>query len=111
MGKTKKQSESKNLYPMNYDAVFKESIIYLPLFHSDTLSATALFKESFELIKSMQVEKQMKKKLFALSMTLVRRIVDPAELEAFWEEVRRMGNVIIEFAESYGEKRGIKIGE
>ena len=86
-------------------------VLYLPLFHSETLSATALFKESAALIKTMHTEDKMKMKLYALSMVLVRRIVDPAELEALWEEVKRMGNVIIEFAESYGEKRGIKIGE
>jgi len=38
-------------------------------------------------------------------------VVDEEQLELFWEEVRNMGNVILEYAEKRGEERGEKRGE
>ncbi len=59
----------------------------------------------------MRMEDNRKTKILALLIVLAGKVVDKAQLNEFWEEVRRMGNQILEFAEEYGEKRGLKIGE
>ena len=82
-------------------------LVYLPLFGSKKYSPTELFRESTVLIKDLKVEDERKYKLFALSVVLAGKVVDEEQLELFWEEVKNMGNVILEYA----EKRGMKIGE
>jgi len=82
--------------------------IYLPLFHSKGLTPTKLFIESAELIKSTQLEDNLKQKMLTLLITLSGKIVDRVELLALAEEVRRMGNVVIEVFEELGEKKGVE---
>jgi hypothetical protein len=90
-------------------------LLYLPLFHSETLTATELFQESARLIQALRAEDAVKHKLSALLIALAGKVVDAEALLEFWEEVRKMGNKIIEIAEAYGmqigEERGIAIGE
>jgi hypothetical protein len=87
-------------------------LIYLPMFNSSERSATQLFKESAGLISKMRVEDSFRRKMFTLLLAQCGKVVDKAELKALYEEVTKiMGNVILEYAEEYGERRGIKIGE
>jgi hypothetical protein len=81
-------------------------LIYLPLFHSTTLTPTGLFKESQALIKKLQANDRLKQKICALSILLAGKIVAPSELEAAWKEVKLMGNTILEFAETQGRIAG-----
>jgi hypothetical protein len=80
--------------------------IYLPLFHSIQLTPTELFMESAGLIKAMQADDNHKRKVLALLITLSGKNVERTKLDAIAEEVRKMGNVIIEYFEEIGEKRG-----
>jgi len=41
-----------------------------------------------------------------LSTVLAGKVVDRAAIEAVLEEVKKMGNIILEVAESVGERRG-----
>jgi hypothetical protein len=105
------------------EAINELELIYLPLFHSAKMNPTELFRESTKLIRELRAEDHLKQKILALAFVLAGKVVEPAQLEAFWEEVRSMGNKILEFAEAYGirigeargeergEKRGILIGE
>ena len=90
-------------------------LIYLPLFGSKEFSPTELFKESTAIIKDLNIEDERRMKLFALSVVLAGKVVDKAQLELFWEEVKLMNNVILEYAEErgikLGEERGMKLGE
>lgn len=79
--------------------------IYLPLFHSKTLSPSELFSESAELIKAMQTEDSHKRKVLTLLATLCGKVVDPAQLTAIIEEVRMKGNKIFERLEEIGAER------
>ena len=81
-------------------------VVYLPLFRSVKLSSTELFKESVSIIKSLQIDDNRKRKIYALSIVLAGKIVDKATLAVVEEEVKKMGNVIIEYFEELGEKRG-----
>ena len=85
-------------------------LVYLPLFHSVNLNPNDLFKESAKLIKELQIDDEQKRKIYALSVVLASKVVDKSTIEAVLEEVKKMGNVILEIAESMGEKRGIVIG-
>jgi predicted transposase/invertase (TIGR01784 family) len=58
----------------------------------------------------MQADDGHKRKMLALLITLSGKIVEKAELLKVMEEVKKMGNVIIEFFEELGEKRGIDLG-
>ena len=78
--------------------------IYLPLFHSKTLSPTELFLESAALIKAMQAEDDHKRKTLALLVTLSGKLVDYAKLKALVEEVRNMGNVFAQVFEDIGRE-------
>lgn len=82
--------------------------IYLPLFHSKSLTPTKLFIESAELIKSTQMDDSLKQKVLTLLITISGKVVDRAELLALAEEVRRMGNVVIEVFEELGREDGRK---
>ena len=82
-------------------------IIYLPLFASKRYSPTELFKESSAIISGLPVDGNKKLKLFSLLVTLVGKVVNKKELDRFWEEVKIMGNAILEYA----EERGIQLGE
>jgi hypothetical protein len=79
--------------------------IYLPLFHSQSLTPTALFKKSVELIKAMQVDDSHKRKVLTLLTVLCGKVVDRTLLEAAMEEVLKMGNVIFEYLEERGAER------
>ena len=81
-------------------------LVYLPLFHSRKFTPTELFKESTGLIKNLQVDDDRKRKIFALSIVLANKVVEQSQLKAALEEVIKMGNVILETVEEYGEKRG-----
>jgi hypothetical protein len=74
-------------------------VVYLPLFGSIQFTPTELFLKSAELIKAMQTDDGHKKKMFALLITLSGKIVEQAELDKIAEEVKKMGNVIIEYFE------------
>jgi hypothetical protein len=80
--------------------------IYLPLFNSKELTPTDLFMESAGLIKAMQTDDNRKRKMLALLITLSGKIVERQIILDMAEEVRNMGNVIIEVFEEIGEKRG-----
>ena len=80
-------------------------LVYLPLFHSVRLNPTELFKESAKLIMDLQADDNQKRKIYALSTILAGKVVDKTAIEAVLEEVKKMGNVIIEVAEAIGEKR------
>jgi hypothetical protein len=81
-------------------------LIYLPLFHSKTLTPTGLFKESLALTKQLQTDDRLKQKICALSILLAGKVVGPSDLEEGWKEVKLMGNKILEFAVSQGRKAG-----
>ena len=81
-------------------------IVYLPLFNSTKFSPTELFNESTGLIKNLQINDNSKRKLFALSVALVGKIVDESAIRKLLEEVNMEGNVIIKVAEEIGEERG-----
>ena len=81
-------------------------LVYLPLFNSVKFSPTELFLESTGLIRSLQINDDSKRKLYALSVVLVGKIVDESAIKAIMEEVNMEGNVIIKVAEEIGEKRG-----
>jgi len=82
--------------------------IYLPLFRSQSLTPTALFKKSVELIKAMQVDDSHKRKVLTLLTVLCGKVVDRTLLEAAMEEVLKMGNVIFEYLEERGKERAQK---
>lgn len=79
--------------------------IYLPLFHSKSLSPTELFVESAELVKAIQAEDKHKLKVLTLLATLCGKVVDPAQLTATIEEVRMKGNKIFEYLEERAAER------
>jgi hypothetical protein len=85
-------------------------LIYLPLFRSETLTPTGLFKASQALIQELPTDDRLKQKICALSILLAGKIVAPPELAAAWKEVKRMGNIILEFAEAQGFKDGMTEG-
>jgi hypothetical protein len=80
-------------------------LVYLPLFRSTKLNPTGLFKRSVELVRAMQADDAHKRKILALLVTLGGKTVERDQLEAIAEEVKKMGNVIIEYFEEIGEKR------
>ena len=86
-------------------------LIYLPLFSSKEHTSTGLFKEATALIKDLRMTEERKLKLSALSLLLAGKVVDKAQLDLFWEEVKLMKNAILEYAEERGMKHGIKLGE
>jgi hypothetical protein len=85
-------------------------LIYLPLFKSVQFTPTELFRESAKLVKDVRGEVNYKQKLGALLIALVHKVVDKAALNQFIEEVRGMGNVILELFKELGEKEGEKKG-
>ena len=85
-------------------------LVYLPLFHSTKFSPTELFKESTRLIKELQIDDDLKRKIYALSIVLANKVVEQEKLDEALKEVIMMGNIIIETAEKMGEKRGEKMG-
>ena len=87
-------------------AVNELEIVYLPLFQSAKYNPTEIFKESTRLIGKMQVEDEHKRKIYALSILLAGKVVDVSALEAVLEEIKVMGNIIIDVAEKRGEIRG-----
>jgi hypothetical protein len=86
-------------------------LVYLPLFKSIEFTPTELFLRSAELVKAMRADDEHKRKILALLVTLSGKIVERTQLEKIMEEVKKMGNVIIEYFEELGEKRGIDIGK
>jgi len=85
-------------------------LVYLPLFRSIKLNPTELFKESTKLIRSLNIENQPKQKALSLAILISGKVVDPEVLRQIYKEVKLMstGNVILDVAEEYGEKRGIE---
>jgi ABC-type cobalt transport system substrate-binding protein len=81
-------------------------LVYLPLFKSIEFTPTELFLRSAELIKAMQANDEHKRKTLALLITLSGKIVEQTQLDKIAEEVKKMGNVIIEYFEELGVKRG-----
>ena len=79
--------------------------IFLPLFHSENFTPTQLFVESKKQITAMQADTKHKQKVMALLLTLAGKVADKEQLDAVAEEVKNMGNVIIEYFEERGEKR------
>jgi hypothetical protein len=86
------------------EAINELELIYLPLFRSSKYSPTELFRESAALVKALQVEDNRRIKVAALLYALAGKVVETTELDKFWEEVKVMGNKIIEYAENYGMK-------
>jgi hypothetical protein len=86
-------------------------LIYLPLFKSIYYTPTELFVESAKLIAKIQAVDTLKQKIGALLIALSNKIVDEAILEKYLEEVKQMGNVILDLFERVGEERGLKLGE
>jgi hypothetical protein len=80
-------------------------LVYLPLFGSSKLNPTELFSRSVELVKAMQTDYAHKRKILALLVTLAGKIVERDQLEEIAEEVKKMGNVLIEYFEEIGAKR------
>jgi hypothetical protein len=85
-------------------------LVYLPLFGSAKLTPTELFTRSVEFIQAMQTDDAHKQKILALLFVLGGKTVDRDKLEEIAEEVKKMGNVLFEYFEEIGEKRGIEIG-
>ena len=79
------------------------------MFRGETLDSTGLFLESAKLIRNMKTEDQVKRKVLSLAVLVAGKVVDPKVLNQIYEEVKLMGtgNVILDVAEAYGEKRGI----
>ena len=90
-------------------AINELEAIYLPLFSSKTLSPTELFLESAEIVKVMQASEERKHKVLSLLITLSGKIVDHDKILELIEEVRKMGNVIIEVFEEIGRESGRKL--
>jgi hypothetical protein len=86
-------------------------LIYLPLFKSIKYTPTELFLQSARLVKDMHGDVNYKQKMAALLIALGNKVVDKAALDEFAEEVKSMGNVIIEYFEEKAEKRGLELGE
>ena len=80
-------------------------LVYLPLFSSAKLNPNELFKEGAKLIKKMQVDDDRKMKMYALSIVLASKVVDKVTIQAVLEEVKKLGNVILEVSEAMGERR------
>ena len=82
-------------------------LVYLPLFRGKTLDATGLFLESTKLIRTLNIEEHLKRKVFALAFLIAGKIVDRDVLDKFYDEVKIMstGNVILDVAEEYGARR------
>ena len=80
-------------------------LVYLPLFRSVKFNPNELFKESAKLTKELQVDDEQKRKIYALSVVLASKVVDKSTIKAVLEEVKKMGNVILEVSESMGERR------
>jgi len=95
----------------NGEPVNELKLVYLPLFRGK-LDSTDLFLESTRLIRNMKVDDQLKQKTLSLAILIAGKVVDPDALNQIYEEVKLMGtgNVILDFAEAYGEKRGIERG-
>jgi hypothetical protein len=83
-------------------------MVYLPLFGSTVFNPTELFARSVKLVQAMQADDAHKQKILTLLFTLGGKTVDLDKLEEIAEEVKKMGNVIIEYFEEIGEKRGIE---
>jgi hypothetical protein len=96
---------------VNGEPVNELELIYLLLFKSIKYNPTELFNESAKLITSMKVEDQHKQKIAALLIVLAGKVVDKTVLERYAEEVKRMGNAVLEYFEELGEVRGKKLGE
>jgi hypothetical protein len=94
----------------NGEPVNELELIYLPLFKSIKYSPTELFKESTALLNEMKAEDNLKRKIAALSVVLASKVVNRTVLEKYIEELKRMGNVIIEVFEEYGERIGLAKG-
>ena len=86
-------------------AINELELVYLPLFQSTKFSPTEIFKESTRLIGELQVEDEHKRKIYALSILLAGKVVDESAIEAVLEEIKVMGNIIIDVAEKRGENR------
>jgi hypothetical protein len=84
-------------------------LIYLPLFKSARCTPTELFRESARLVKDLQGDVNYRQKMAALLIALGNKVVDKAALDEFAEEVKSMGNVIIEYFEEKAEKRGKRL--
>ncbi|MDR2855354.1 MAG: hypothetical protein LBV40_04275 [Methanomicrobiales archaeon] len=85
-------------------------LIYLPLFSSKKFNPTELFMESTAIIKHLHIDDERRMKLFALSILLAGKVVDKTQLDLLWEEVKLMNNVLLEYAEERGIKRGREEG-
>ena len=99
------------MYYIDKLRIIKHIIIIQSVIHSPT----GLFKESVNIIKELRASETLKQKIYALLIVLAGKVVDPAQLESAWEEVKLMGNKILEYAEErclkLGEERGLKRGE
>jgi len=80
-------------------------LIYLPLFRSVKLSPTELFWESTRLVKAMQAGDNNKRKIYALMIVLVGKVIDRAVISKVLEEIKMEGNVIIEYLHEEGAER------
>jgi predicted transposase YdaD len=110
------------LYKRNKD-VIREDASFFTRFLGIYYTPTELFVESAKLISKMQETDKHKQKIGALLIVLSNKVVDETVLEKYVEEVRRMGNVILDFFEkigveeglerglALGEERGLKLGE
>jgi len=85
-------------------------LVYLPLFRGKTLDATGLFLESTKLIRNMNVADRLKHKVLSLAVLIAGKVVSQEVLNQIYNEVKVMstGNVVLDVAEAYGEKRGIE---
>ena len=84
--------------------------IYLPLFHSNIHTPTELFRESAKLARKMQADDRAKQKILALLITLCGKVVDLSQLDIVLEELKVMGNVLVEHLIGVGKERGIELG-
>jgi hypothetical protein len=86
-------------------------LIYLPLFNSINYTPTELFHESAKLITALQADDKLRQKIAALLITLAGKVVDESVLDKYLEEVKLMGNPVIDYFVKIGKEEGIKLGE
>jgi hypothetical protein len=95
---------------LNGESINELEIIYLPLFKSIRYNPTELFNESSKLISEMKADDKFKQKIAALLIALAGKVVDKTMLDKYAEEVKHMGNAVLEYFEEIGEVRGKKLG-
>jgi len=91
-------------------------IVYLPLYHSNSLNPAEILKQCVEIISKVDATEERKTKLAALAMVASNKLVDKEDLDKIWEDVKKMVQLkILQVAEEHGiaigQEQGIAIGQ